>query len=104
MKYPEMCDGHEAVHADLPRCEGKRVGLYCGPDALRYAQVTHRDDGVVLKDDAEAVRKDVIEDPDREDSLWEDGAPTQPDRHRGKGEGQPLGTDVAKRASAAAVR
>src|ERR1700744_4805930 len=99
-----MYDGHEAAHADLPRGQGKRIGLYRGPDAFGPAEVTHRSNGVVLKEDAEAVREDVIEHPDRKNPLREDRTPTQPHRYRGHGKGQTFGADVAQRASAAAVR
>src|SRR5579871_2893262 len=104
MKYPEMRDGHEAVHADLPSRKRKRVGLYGGPSALRYAQVTHWGNCVVLKNDAEAICEDVIEDPDREDFLRENRTPTEPDRDRGHGQSQRLRADVAQSASTAAVR
>ena len=34
-KYREVCEGHEAVHADLPGREGQRIGFERRDDACR---------------------------------------------------------------------
>ncbi len=53
LEPPELDDGHQSIHAHLPRRDGGNVRFDGGQHACSHGQASHRLDREVLKDDAQ---------------------------------------------------